>query len=121
MAAPATRKRIRYKRPFVYNYQRRILDDPARYTVTEASTKVGKTASHIIWLFEESLKIRFNQSVWWVAPVYAQAEIAFSRMKQQVTNRSFFQANESKLRLTLPTGAHIQFKSADKPDNLYGD
>jgi phage FluMu gp28-like protein len=117
----AAKRRINYTRPFVYNYQRQILDDPARYTVTEASTKVGKTASHIIWLFEESLKLKFNQSVWWVAPVYAQAEIAFSRMKQQVTNRGFFRANESKLRLTLPTGAHIQFKSADKPDNLYGD
>jgi len=114
-------KRIAYKRPFVYNYQRNILDDPARYTVTEASTKVGKTASHIIWLFEESLKLKFNQSVWWVAPVYAQAEIAYNRMKQQVTNRGFFRANETKLRLTLPTGAHIQFKSAEKPDNLYGD
>lgn len=116
-----TKKRIKYARPFVYNYQRRILDDPARYTVTEASTKVGKTASHIIWLFEEALKLKFNQSVWWVAPVYAQAEIAFNRMRQQVTNRSFFRANESKLRLTLPTGVHVQFKSADKPDNLYGD
>lgn len=117
----AEKKRISYRRPFVYNYQRQILDDAARYTVTEASTKVGKTASHIIWLFEEALKLKFNQSVWWVAPVYSQAEIAFNRMRQQVTNRNFFKANESKLRLTLPTGAHIQFKSADKPDNLYGD
>lgn len=112
---------IRYTRPFVYNYQRQIMDDPARNTVTEASTKVGKTASHIIWLFEESLKIQANQSVWWIAPVYGQAEIAFNRMKQQVSSKSFFRANESKLRLTLPTGAHIQFKSAEKPDNLYGD
>jgi hypothetical protein len=112
---------IRYNRPFVYNYQRRILDSSARYTVTEASTKVGKTASHIIWLFEEALKRQANQSVWWVAPVYAQAEIAFNRMKAQVSHKGFFRANESKLRLTLPTGAHIGFKSADKPDNLYGD
>jgi hypothetical protein len=112
---------IRYNRPFVYEYQRRIMDHPARYTVTEASTKVGKTASHIIWLFEEALRVEANQSVWWVAPVYGQAEIAFNRMKQQVSARSFFRANESKLRLTLPTGSHIYFKSAEKPDNLYGD
>jgi len=89
--------------------------------VTAAATKVGKTASHIIWLFEQALKLKENQSVWWVAPVYQQAEIAFRRMRNQVTVRDFFKVNESKLRLTLPTGGIIEFKSAEKPDNLYGD
>lgn len=112
---------IQYKRPFVTDYQRRILDSPARYTITAAATKVGKTASHIIWLFEQALTLKENQSVWWVAPVYQQAEIAFNRMRTQVTNKAFFKVNESKLRLTTPTGGIIQFKSAEKPDNLYGD
>jgi phage FluMu gp28-like protein len=112
---------IQYKRPFVTDYQRRILDSHARYTITAAATKVGKTASHIIWLFEQALTLKENQSVWWVAPVYQQAEIAFRRMRNQVTVRDFFKVNESKLRLTLPTGGIIEFKSADKPDNLYGD
>lgn len=97
------------------------MNSASRYTVTEASTKTGKTASHIIWLFEQALKCKSNQSVWWVAPVYSQAEIAFNRMKSQVTNKAFFKVNETKLTLTLPTGAKIQFKSAEKPDNLYGD
>jgi phage FluMu gp28-like protein len=114
-------KSIQYNRPFIYNYQRAILDSEARFTVTEASTKVGKTASHIIWLFEQALTLKENQSVWWVAPVYSQAEIAFNRMRAQVSDKGFFKANETKLKLTLPTGAHIQFKSAEKPDNLYGD
>jgi phage FluMu gp28-like protein len=112
---------IQYKRPFVTDYQRRILDSHARYTITAAATKVGKTASHIIWLFEQALTLKENQSVWWVAPVYQQAEIAFNRMRTQVTDKSFFKVNESKLRLTTPTGGIIQFKSAEKPDNLYGD
>jgi phage FluMu gp28-like protein len=56
-----------------------------------------------------------------VAPVYSQAEIAFNRMRSQVNDRDFFKANETKLKLTLPTGGIIQFKSAEKPDNLYGD
>ena len=112
---------IQYKRPFVTDYQRRILDSPARYTITAAATKVGKTASHIIWLFEQALRLKENQSVWWVAPVYQQAEIAFNRMRSQVTDKGFFKVNESKLRLTTPMGGIIQFKSAEKPDNLYGD
>lgn len=114
-------KSISYTRPFLYTYQKKILNSEARFTVTEASTKVGKTASHIIWLFEQSLKCKANQSVWWVAPTYAQAEIAFRRMKTQISVQGFFQTNESKLRLTLPTGAIIEFKTAEKPDNLYGD
>lgn len=97
------------------------MDSIARFTVTEASTKTGKTASHIIWLFEQALKCKSGQSVWWVAPVYGQAKIAFERMKKQVTNKAFFKVNETNLTLTLPTGAKIQFKSAEKPDNLYGD
>ena len=112
---------IEYVRPRLTSYQKNILDSKARYTITAASTKTGKTASHIIWLFEQALKLRDGQSVWWVAPVYQQAEIAYRRMKTQVTDKNFFLTNESKLLLTLPTGARIEFKSAEKPDNLYGD
>lgn len=114
-------QKINYKRPPLVSYQTAILNATERYTVTEASTKTGKTASHIVWLFEQALQCKAGQSVWWVAPVYGQAEIAFNRMRNQVTDRKFFKVNESKLLLTLPTGAKIQFKSAEKPDNLYGD
>ncbi len=112
---------INYTRPFIYPYQKSILDSKARFTVTEAATKTGKTASHIIWLFEQSLNCKENQAVWWIAPVYAQAEMAYNRMKAQVTSKDFFKCNDTKLLLTLPTGAKIQFKSAERPDNLYGD
>lgn len=114
---------INYTRPFVYNYQKAIIDSEARFTVTEASTKVGKTASHIIWLFEQPLKLQLRpgQKVWWIAPVFSQSEIAFNRMRNQVTDRNFFKVNETKLKLTLPTGAEIHFKTAQDPDNLYGD
>jgi phage FluMu gp28-like protein len=114
---------INYSRPFVYEYQRKILDSPKRYTVTEASTKVGKSASHLIWLFERPLilKLKAGQQVWWVAPVYGQAEVMFNRLKNQITDRGFLKFNETKLTATYPTGAVMSFKSAEKPDNLFGD
>lgn len=114
---------INYTRPLISEYQKDIIDDPARFTVTEAATKTGKTASHIIWLHEQPLALNLGvgKSVWWVAPVFGQAEIAFKRMKNQITDRNYFKVNESKLLLTLPTGAEIHFKSAERPDNLYGD
>lgn len=113
--------KIKYERPWMPEYQRAIIDSLARFTVTEANTKSGKTTSHIIWALEQAVNLQAGQRVWWVAPVYQQAEIAFSRMKAQISSPDFFKINETKLRLTLPTGAIIEFKSADNPDNLYGD
>ena len=115
---------VDYKRPFVTEYQKEIIDCPQRFTVIEASTKSGKTAAMIIWLFEEALKCKANQSVYWVAPVYGQAKIAFDRMKIQVqdkNNKKFMTVNDSRLTITLRTGGIIWFKSADNPDSLYGD
>jgi hypothetical protein len=112
---------LTYKRPFIYKYQRAILDSVARFTVTEAATKVGKTASHIIWLFEQALLLKPNQRVWWVAPSIGQAKIAFDRMKFQINDKRIFKANETNRVITLITGGILEFKTAEKPDNLYGD
>ncbi len=114
-------RKINYTRPFLYPYQTAILNSPARYTITEAATKAGKTASHIVWLFEQALQCKNNQSVWWVAPTVNQAKIAFDRMKVQISDRSFYTANETNRIITLVHGAKIEFKTAEKPDNLYGD
>lgn len=121
---------IAYQRPPLSDYQLAIINDPARFTVTEAATKTGKTASHIIWLMEQpiNLELKEGQSVWWVAPVFGQAEIAYRRMKSQLSDnetgkqlRNYFKANDTKLTLTDPMGVMYQFRSAERPDNLYGD
>lgn len=113
--------KINYTRPFMYPYQTEILDSPVRFTICLAATKCGKTASHIVWLFEQALLCKVNQSVWWIAPTFGQAKIAFDRMKVQISDRNFFTANETNLVITLVTGAKIHFKTGEKPDNLYGD
>lgn len=105
----------------MYPYQTAILDSKARFTICLAATKVGKTASHVVWLFEQALLCKANQSVWWIAPTFGQAKIAFDRMKVQISDRNFFTANETNLVITLVTGAKIHFKTGEKPDNLYGD
>jgi len=158
---------IEYNRPFLYEYQKKIIDSPARYTVCLAATKCGKTASHIVWLFEQALQCArdpttrrerlvvdengqlvkeggrvvyiinedpelLNQSVWWVAPTFGQAKIAFNRMKAQLRatetetgkpldKKELFTVNETNLIITLATGVKIEFKTGEKPDNLYGD
>ncbi len=112
---------INYTRPPLYHYQTAILNSPARYTCTEASTKVGKTASHIVWLFEEALKCKSNQAVWWIAPSITQAKIAYDRMKVQISSRTFFTSNDTNRTITLITGGKMEFKTGEKPDSLFGD
>lgn len=115
------RATINYTRPPLYDYQTKIIDSPARFTVTEAATKVGKTASHIVWLFEQALLCKANQSVWWIAPSVGQAKIAYDRMKVQISDRNFFTSNETNRVITLVTGAKIEFKTAENPDSLFGE
>lgn len=112
---------IAYTRPPMTGYQKEIMDCPERFACVEASTKSGKTACMIVWLLEQALNCKANQSVFWVAPIYLQSKIAFDRMRAQITERNFFKVNETRLTLTLPTGAIIEFKSGDNPDSLYGN
>ena len=114
-----------WKPPTLYDKQRAALFTTARYALCEASTKAGKTHGCIIWLAEQAFKLQDGQSAWWVAPVQAQAKIAFRRMKRLLTQqlgKDAFTSTQSPMMIRLnENGALIEFKSAEKPDNLYGD
>lgn len=108
--------------PELTEYQKEFLYCDARFAITEASTKVGKTFAHIWWIFESALsEIKPNRNYWWVAPVYSQTKIAFKRLSTKVGQYPVFNINQSNLTITCPNGAVIHFKSAEKPDNLYGE
>lgn len=115
--------RLNLERPNLTTYQNDILYSESRFTITEASTKIGKTFSHIWWIFERAHepwnKVNYNH--WWVAPIYSQAKIAFKRIRVKLGRTGLYAINESNLTITCPNGAVIHFKSADKPDNLFGE
>lgn len=109
-------------RPKLTDYQKKILYSPARYTITEASTKAGKSYSHLWWLFEKSSSPpKPGANYWWIAPVYSQSEIAFTRLNRFLGGSSDFIVNRSRLSVESPTSSVLQFKSAENPDNLYGE
>jgi phage FluMu gp28-like protein len=113
---------ITIQRPKLTKYQKDILYSDSRFTVTEASTKVGKTFSHLFWIFELAhTPPKKGANYWWVAPVYSQAKIAFTRMRRTISGNSAYRINESDLFIVTPLGSTIWFKSAEKPDNLYGE
>lgn len=112
---------IQFSRPQLYPMQEAAIYDPARYSLIEAGTKSGKTAGCIIWLAEMAVTGRPGWQYWWVAPIFAQAKIAFRRLKTAL-NPAAFRANESEMTITfLATKTVICFKGADKPDSLYGE
>lgn len=114
---------IEIKKPKLTDYQKDFLYNESRFTITEASTKVGKTFSHLWWIYEQAHADwnKSNYNHWWVAPVYSQAKIAFNRLRAKVGKTGLYKINESNLTITTPLGTHIHFKSADKPDNLFGE
>jgi hypothetical protein len=109
-----------YTRPWLYPKQEAAVFDDARIVVIEASTKSGKTVGCIIWLVEQALVGHAGAQFWWIAPIRAQAKIAYRRLKRAMP-REYYVANESELTLTLANGAVLAFKSAENPDSLYGD
>lgn len=122
--------RIKIKAPRLADYQKAFLNCPQRFSVVEASTKTGKTFSHIFWLFRLAHgldpvwytdAVKPGMNFWWVAPVYSQAKIAFARMKRIIANAPGYKFNNSDLIITTPKQTEIHFKSADNPDNLYGE
>jgi hypothetical protein len=111
---------LEYERPVLYPKQREAIFDPRRYSFIEATTKAGKTAGCIVWLFEQALHGKDGANYWWIAPVSGQADIAFRRMLRAVPT-DLRNENQTLKTITLINGAVIWFKSADKPDSLYGE
>lgn len=123
---------VAFRRHALYPMQAAIVDDPRRFTITEATTKAGKTMSHIEWLLEEAQQIGRGHH-WWVATVSYSAGIAFRRTCDRL--RGFIDSRGRKIQVGEPIpfrkhesehwidvfGARLWFKTAEKPDNLYGE
>lgn len=110
-------------KPNLTSYQKKFLFNDARFTVTEAGTKIGKTYAHICWIYGKSheLEDAENHNYWWVAPTYYQAKIAFKRLRKYISKTNLYRFNETELTILCPNKAIIHFKTAEKPDNLYGE
>lgn len=115
-----TAKNYVYERPWLYPKQLEAIFDPRRYSIIEATTKAGKTVGCMIWIAERAMIGCSGKNYWWVAPIFPQAKIAYRRLKLGLP-AEIYKSNESELTITLANGATIWFKSADKPDGLYGE
>ncbi len=126
-------RRRQFKRAPLYTKQAAIVDDLARFTMTEATPKAGKTMSHIEWLLEEADTIGEGH-FWWVATVSSTARMAFRRVcdrldgiidsrgaKIRIADPIPYRKHETELWIRCFGDAWLWFKSADHPDTLYGE
>ena len=120
MPSTTATRHVEFVRPRLYPKQQQAIYAPERYSIVEASTKSGKTVGCMVWLAEQAWLGRPGWEYWWIAPVFDQAAIVFRRLKRGLT-RGTFTSNETAMSITLLSGATLRFKSADKPDTLYGD
>jgi hypothetical protein len=110
-----------------YPFQQQYLNHPARFIAVEGATKIGKTFPFAYMLTKHAFSglstEKRHQERMWVGPTTTQAEIAYKRMSRVYRNNDEFELIGSKgvQRITrLTNGSTINFRSADKPDSLYG-
>jgi phage terminase large subunit-like protein len=111
---------IKYRRPKLYPKQSAAFFNSLRYSLIEGSTKSGKTVSCMAWLVEQAFtRGKPGREFWWIAPVAGTARIAFNRIKRGLRAKGI-KVHNTDYTITLPNGAVLRFKSAEKPDHLYG-
>jgi hypothetical protein len=111
---------VSYRRPPLYPKQEAAIFTSARCAIIEATTKSGKTVGTLAWLVEQAVQGRPGDHVWWLAPVSDQARMVWERLKRALP-RGSYTANETRQTVTLANGVTIWFKSADRPDTLFGE
>lgn len=105
----------------VHPGQAEILDSPARFRTVACGRRWGKTELCAIEARDELCENGEGYLVWWVAPTYQQAKIGFRKFRKRMPDELMADINRSNLRIQAVTGAVIEFKSADRPDNLRGE
>lgn len=108
--------------PSLHKRQRDFVMDPHRIVVAACGTKFGKT-----WGLSNAciLDAWNNQGhlVWWVAPTYKQAQIAYDLMGRLLPS-SRVKTNKTDMSYSLMSGgrewSRIEFRSADNEESLRG-
>jgi hypothetical protein len=99
--------------------QLQIHESTARFRIIACGRRFGKTLACVNeLLFYASTHPRSLN--WWVAPVYQQTEIAYRMVLDALTRDVIKAHHKSARRVELVNGGVIEFKSADRFDNLRG-
>lgn len=103
------------------HYQGLPLLSLARFRVTIAGRRFGKTHKSRIRLFQKAVNLARSWS-WYIAPTYRMAKDIMWEPLKECFPKAYLRGkpNESELSLRLRNGSLIQLKGADNPDSLRG-
>lgn len=103
--------------------QKLIFNSPARFLIGDMGRRWGKTVTGLNWLLKGVCDD--GGMNWWTAPIYSQSKMAFRKLlsaaKKGNGHGAIRSISHSELRLEFINDAVIEFKSADKPDNMRGE
>lgn len=105
-----------YRLPPLHDGQAEVARHGARFKVLICGRRWGKTRLGAAAALREAVA---GGRVWWVAPSYAIAGIAWDLVRPLAVAMGA-QVSESLRRLTMPGGGELAFKTADDPDKLRG-
>jgi predicted phage terminase large subunit-like protein len=114
----ASSARTTVRLPRLHPRQVEVARHPARFKVLVCGRRWGKTRLGVFLSLEAGLR---GKRVWWVAPTYAQASIAWRLARPLALQIPGAEAREADRVLRLPGGGEIWFKSSDQADNLRGE
>ena len=106
--------------PALYARQHAAVCDPRRIVCIESTTKAGKTLGCVVWQVGQMMAGPPDAEHWWVAPVYEQSMMAYRLAWSLLRGQSGFRQVLSEKAIVGPGERRWSFRSADKPDNLYG-
>lgn len=111
---------VPFNLPPLYRAQRAAVCDPRRIVCIESTTKAGKTLGCIVWQIGQMMRGPADGEHWWVAPVFSQSEMAYREAWKLLRGVPGFRQLLSERTIIGPGDRRWSFRSADKPDNLYG-
>lgn len=99
--------------------QLRVLAGIERFTSVFASRRFGKTTLGIMRILQKVRVPHPTGRVWWIAPTYRQCRVPYDRMKFALRRSGLIKhCSDSELVIWLKTGWTIEFRTAERPDNL---
>jgi hypothetical protein len=119
-------KPVRLSLPWLHPQQRAFVDDPHRFVVAACGSKTGKTFGLANWIIREAWN-KEQALLWWCAPTYKQAAIAFKLIGHLLPPERFHKRSsqgEMVYELLYTNGrvrSIIDFRSADRPESLRGE
>jgi len=111
---------VAFELPALYRKQRDAVCDPRRIVCIESTTKAGKTLGCVVWQIGQMMSGPPDAEHWWVAPVYEQTNMAFRLAWSLLRGQPDFKQLLAERAIIGPDNRRWSFRSADKPDNLYG-